>query len=625
LRYIVEVVMATKKAQRDIMLALDLTSTKTRLFIVTALLLLGALFRVHNMGAQDLWGDEAWTWYLTTQDDFWGTLASDVHPPLYFGSLYVWENIVGDSEVALRYLSVLFGMLGLATLYRLARELRHWRKGIPLAFPLVAVLLMAIADMEVHVAQEARTYSLQIWLAILSTFFYLRWARQSGKRWALLWVLVNVGIVHTHYLGALTPVAQGVHALLFLTGRKRLQAIGWLVLSAVLFIPWMLNVVLGRQLGIFSGNLPADPSTWATLWKYRISFFTQQWVLQLGITLLGLVIFVYGKDGAWRGWRLRPLAMPVLLALWAIVPLTLAFIANTQLPILFDYRISQIVPPLILLLALGIMNFRPPERLFLLVVIVGYGMLMTDVYRPKPDWSAYGELVTQYVQDDDAVLSDFSGGDYTVTYYLSRLLPEDVPVRSMWQWRYWEADTYEAGIFAYIQAHETVWVPFWNDASNEIFERMALVDYVQTDVRDFDLYGSTLQVLRFDAPIMQDAIPLAQFDNGMTLIEAELNSRGGASLLWRADTSLESDYTIAVFLLDEAGNVITQTDSAPATPTSQWQSNALYFDGKVLDVPEDILDGGYELGVAVYEWSPDGITNALTNGETLWRGTIGNE
>lgn len=592
----------------------------TQFWWVIALLLLGALLRLHNLSVQDLWGDEAWTWYLTTQDDFWTTLAGDVHPPVYYGLVYIWSFIAGDSELALRYLSFLFGVMGVALMYPLGREIVHWRPQLDTdaahALPLIAMFLLAIAEMEVHIAQEARSYSLQVMMSMVSMLAYLRWARFGGRRWLLLWILVNVGIVHTHYLASFTPVAQGIHAILFLENRKRVIAISCLIVSGFFFLPWMFNVVLGQQLGTFSGNISTDPSVLETLWNYRVSFFTQQWALTLGLTLFGLVV-LRKKPTGWHI-RLRPMSGSALLLLWLMTPVFLTYIANFFLPVLFDYRLSQIIPPIALLMALGVLNFRQPERFFLLLIIGVYGVIATDVYRPKPDWYGYAQQVSTYVQLDDAILSDFSGGDYTVTYYLGRILEPEIPVRSMWQWRYWEGETYEAGIFEYIESHDTVWVPHWNNADQEIFKRMDLVGYVQTDNRPFDLYGSTLNIFRYDR-LQADMSVLASFDNGMSLMKASINPRGGVALLWRADGTIEADYTVAVFLLNQENAVVVQRDMPTAIPTSQWISDNFYFDGKSIDI-QDIAPDEYQLGVAVYVWSPDGIRNALIDGQTLWLG-----
>ena len=74
-------------------------------------------------------------------------------------------------------------------------------------------------------------------------------------------------------------------------------------------------------------------------------------------------------------------------------------------------------------------------------------------------------------------------------------------------------------------------------------------------------------------------------------------------LFWSTEITLERDYTISVFLLDEAGQVITQIDSQPflgERPTSSWQIGELIYDPKKLDLPQALAAGSYQIGVTVY-------------------------
>ena len=71
--------------------------------------------------------------------------------------------------------------------------------------------MLALADSENYLAQEARHYT---WLALLvlgSMWFFLRWMR-SGRQSQLpgAWALVTIAMVHTHYISAFAAVAQGL-------------------------------------------------------------------------------------------------------------------------------------------------------------------------------------------------------------------------------------------------------------------------------------------------------------------------------------------------------------------------------------------------------------------------------
>ena len=585
----------------------------TRLALLTGILLLAALFRIYNLGLQSLWGDEGWTYFLTKQDDFIYTLSRDVHPPFYFGMLVLWSRIAGTSEFALRFLSVLPGLLSVAMLVPLTREVMRHRPSHTAAWaPIVAALLLAIADMDINIAQEARTYTTHILLAITGTLAYLRWVRLADWKWGLLWALCSAGIVYTHYLGAWTPLAQTLHALLWLRGRQRLQAIGWMLLAALFFAPWALLIILPYQLGTFSGNILADPSTPQTLWAYRISWFTQQWPLMMGLALLGIGLMRREADGRIR-FVLRPARGSVLLLLMIILPVLITYILNTRLSLLYDYRISQITPPIMLLIAFGIVQFGRQAQGFLLAVILVYGLTTVDVYRPKEPWREYGQTIAEFASPGDAVLIDIGGGDYQLEYYLDTMLPEDVPQRGMWQWRYWDPDTYEAGILAYLDSYDTIWLARWND-SEESFNRLALTGHIPTSRRTIDHWGNDFDTWRFDR--LPQGIA-ASFENGMSLRQVSVDSGAlRVDLWWEADGQLDQDYTTSALLLAEDGRLVAQLDSQPhlgTRPSSDWHRGEVVYDPKTLELVDGPLPPGrYQLVVQVYLWTPEGIRQIQT-------------
>ena len=74
--------------------------------------------RVFQLGQQSLWYDEGFSLYLSSQDiaTITSTTAADIHPPLYYYVLHYWLIAVGSSEFAVRYLSLLWGVLSVPVL-----------------------------------------------------------------------------------------------------------------------------------------------------------------------------------------------------------------------------------------------------------------------------------------------------------------------------------------------------------------------------------------------------------------------------------------------------------------------------------------------------------------------------
>ena len=93
----------------------------------------------------------------------------DVHPPAYFVLLHLWPGLVGQSEFALRYLSVSFSLLTVALLGRFAANGPR-----PRVSGLLAATLAAFSPLYVAYAQEVRSYALMTCLAVASTFVLWR-------------------------------------------------------------------------------------------------------------------------------------------------------------------------------------------------------------------------------------------------------------------------------------------------------------------------------------------------------------------------------------------------------------------------------------------------------------------
>ncbi len=205
--------------------------------------------RVIALGTRSLWYDEAFA-VLFSEKGFdamlYGTLAptgggaADVHPLLYYTSLWAWMILFGQSAVVVRLLGVFAGMVTLALAHRLARDLMGKRAAV------VGSLFLAVSPFLVHYSQEARMYSfLALWLTA-ATWAYLRAMRaeQRGsspaKAFALFAVLAALA-QYTHHLAALYLVALALTPVWLkrwkLLGRSALAGL----LAALLYLPWLVN------------------------------------------------------------------------------------------------------------------------------------------------------------------------------------------------------------------------------------------------------------------------------------------------------------------------------------------------------------------------------------------------
>jgi len=94
-----------------------------RVAIACGIILLSSFLLLYQLDAKSLWVDELFSAGMT-QRDFGGIIlgvARDLHPPLYFLVLRIWAIFAGDGDFALRFFSVVWGLLSLPLGYRLSK------------------------------------------------------------------------------------------------------------------------------------------------------------------------------------------------------------------------------------------------------------------------------------------------------------------------------------------------------------------------------------------------------------------------------------------------------------------------------------------------------------------------
>ncbi|NEP84773.1 MAG: hypothetical protein F6K39_45725, partial [Okeania sp. SIO3B3] len=82
--------------------------------------LIGFGVRLVHLGEQSLWYDEGITWMLSqlrSPADLIGWTAADIQPPLYYLLIWASDIVFGNTEWALRFPSVVFGVATIPLCY----------------------------------------------------------------------------------------------------------------------------------------------------------------------------------------------------------------------------------------------------------------------------------------------------------------------------------------------------------------------------------------------------------------------------------------------------------------------------------------------------------------------------
>ncbi len=180
-------------------------SRRAAMAILLAILILGTMLRLLYIGRRELWLDEASTWMFAIQP--LGVLLRELpwqetNPPLYYILIHFVLALFGNSETALRLVSLLASCATIWVVYLLGRIALGRRGG------LYAAAFMATASAALLYAQEARSYALVALLdpvAVLGIFLVLKARSACGNAsqrtfhgWALFVVAADLSI-YAHY------------------------------------------------------------------------------------------------------------------------------------------------------------------------------------------------------------------------------------------------------------------------------------------------------------------------------------------------------------------------------------------------------------------------------------------
>ncbi len=215
---------------------------------IVGLLLAAFAIRTLTLTNQSLWRDEVDALNFA-QAPWRAMLATFTRPgwngPLYFALLRGWVGLTGQSEFALRYFSLLFGVLAVALAFALSKRLADS------ATASFCSTLIALSPYLVWYSQEVKMYTLVLALAALA-IYALRRAMDGERRivgWVTLVMATSVAM-YCHILAALLIPVEIILSLVWGLGSRRdgwwkgaLVSFACLTLPYVPLLRWQLPLV----------------------------------------------------------------------------------------------------------------------------------------------------------------------------------------------------------------------------------------------------------------------------------------------------------------------------------------------------------------------------------------------
>ncbi|MCC7209437.1 MAG: hypothetical protein IT323_19160, partial [Anaerolineae bacterium] len=331
--------------------------------------------RVWNLDAQSLWHDEGWSVFAAyTPFGPMGIRGADVNAPFaYYASVGLGLRLMGDSVWAMRFCSVLYGVVTVALAGRIAGR---WYG--PSAGGL-AMLLTAFSPILWVFSQEIRAY-VAMPLAALALLGLadgllarrgMPGRRELGQIWLPLFA-VEMFALYAHNLSV--PLVAWLNiavAAALLVAREWRRLAVWLVTQAaalVLYLPWLLTQ---RQTG---GALNTPPALdLGLLWSIWASYFTGVKALLTADAAFLALVAIFGALALVAGilavWRFPNRRTWLVLSQVVLLPaFELAIILAARIDFHPRYFIVG-VPATMILVAAGVLGRKWPLVPIMVVIV----------------------------------------------------------------------------------------------------------------------------------------------------------------------------------------------------------------------------------------------------------------
>ena len=371
-----------------------------------------AVLRLLFLGRKTFWFDECFSVEVARLrwNDFGHLLwRREANMSLYYLLLRGWLHF-GSSPFFIRSLSVIISIATLPAIFWLGCKLFDRRVGV------IAVALISCNAYHIRYAQEARSYSLFVLLATLSSGFFVATLREPSRRIRLAYVLSSVLAVYAHLYSLLLLAAQWLSVRGY--GVQRLSVTS--APSHALRRAWIWIGAASLPLAIFAAKTGAGPIRWIQRpglhdmidFAQRISGSDGFVLLLIYVAACGTAIaparralLMFRNEVSWAIWRFR------FLLIWLVFPVALTLALSVVRPIFLGRYFIFCLPALVILAAAGLAKLRSPwllgaslAAIILLSLHGTFSYYDHDFDLERDGSEAAANYVLDHAQPNDAIL-----------------------------------------------------------------------------------------------------------------------------------------------------------------------------------------------------------------------------
>jgi len=221
---------------------------KTEKIMVFLVFIVCLALRMAFITQKNLWFDEVFSWHLSL-DSFYEIIvrtSNDIHPPLFYFTLKIWNFVFGDSVAAMRLLSALFTSSSVFFLYSISKRYLEPSKAM------LVILLYSVSPLNLYYGQEVRMAAMNLFLNLGSVYFLLKlmdkphdYHRIFKEKYAIPFVLFTTAAIYTHYFSFFILAAELLYIIYtYRKSSKQYIAYLYLLISiGVVYLIWVPELI----------------------------------------------------------------------------------------------------------------------------------------------------------------------------------------------------------------------------------------------------------------------------------------------------------------------------------------------------------------------------------------------
>lgn len=400
---------------------------------LTLILFIATVLRFYKINFQSLWMDEIYTMNITTPENSFGTIITEVNsregfPYLYFLLLKILHTVFGYNPIVTRGLSALLGVLSVYAISKLGEKIYSKNAG------LFAALILTFSEYAIYISQDARPYTFYVLGVILSFYGLVSFLKEPNKRNAIKYGLLSGLLLNINFFGLFNLFAQFIIVVFYLVlsdKNKRIDLIKKCLIAGgitiVLFLPSVYK--LTTLFGVVALWIPAPTNDSLTILLKEFLGNSESTIFFFTPVLMYFLLTIFKKDNnqinSEEIVKDKEIFSFVILFAWVFI-FVLAILLNSYLnaSLLIPRYFTSILPAIALIIGIGISMIKAPivrtTFYFGLITLMTFNLFVVRGHYKGANKTQFREAAQLIIDKNNKKEPVYTSLKYWFDYYLKK-------------------------------------------------------------------------------------------------------------------------------------------------------------------------------------------------------------